>query len=185
MWAVDHKIKVQDRGERIKELHYQTYHLNEKNVKTYRIAKKVKKQIEELEKTVVVLKKKLASSSISQDHAQFVKKNAEIVKACKEIVKTKLWKNMKFIADADSEVKAAEFVLQALGRRAELENPKTKAKKIKTYKSEIRKAMFSQKNYVASEFKKVAFSFLKDGKNIPTINDMKKCITRNIACDRS
>ena len=182
MWKVDSKIHLKDRGERIKELHYQTYHLNEKNVKTLIIAKKFKKQVEELEKTVDVLKKKLANSAISQDHAQLLKKNAEILKACKEIAKTKLWKNMKFIADADSEVKAAEFVLQALGR-AELENPETKANMIKTYKSEIRKAMFAQKNYVASELKKVASGFLKDGKTIPTVDDMKKCITRNIVTE--
>ena len=179
IWARDKKLPADKRAKRIYELITDKYGEREKFNKT--IAKykakllKVESERNDLQKTLA------ETEQTSQSAAITLKINQEILKACKEIAKTKLWRHRKFVPDSDAEVTAAEFVLSKIDvLKNDMKNPDTKASLIKTYKTEIKKALFGQKNYVSSEIKKIVWKMFEEHKSIPTVEEILKCATRKI-----
>jgi hypothetical protein len=177
----ENKLPVNKRGQRIQELHGQMYYLKQKLKHMTRIAEEYKGENVKSKKTIAKLEKILAKSeTVTQDAAAILKTNQELLKACKEMTKTKLWRYRKFIADPEDEAKAAEFVLTQLNL-PEMERKNARASLIKTYKSQIKKALYGHKSYVAQEFKKAAFKILeKDDGKLLNPEQIKKCITRDI-----
>jgi DNA-directed RNA polymerase specialized sigma subunit len=99
-------------------------------------------------KAIAKLEKMLAKSeTVSQDAAASLKLNRELLKACIDMTKTKLWRYRKFIADHDDEQKAAEFVLTQLDL-PEMDRKNARASLIKTYKTQIKKTLYSHKSYI-------------------------------------
>jgi hypothetical protein len=179
----ENKIALNKRGTRIQQLHEQMYELKAKLHEMAQLASKYRGQRFKMRRTIDDLNKKLLQKdTISQDTAVILRVNNELLKACKEIAKSKLWRNRKFIADHDEENKAAEFVLTLLNV-PEMKSKQAKASMIKTYKNQIKKTLYAHKSYVASEFKKVAWKILKDKKKLPNADDILKCITRDIVTD--
>jgi hypothetical protein len=177
---IENKLPLNKRGIRIQQLHEKMYDLKARLHDMAQLATKYGRQKDKMRKTIDDLQKKLLQSdTVSQDSAALLRLNNELLKACKEIAKSKLWRSRKFIADHDDENQAAEFVLNYLNV-PEMKTKETKASMIKTYKTQIKKTLYAHKSYVASEFKKVAFKMLKDKKKLPNSEDILKCITRNI-----
>jgi hypothetical protein len=180
LWDQDKKIPLNKRGEKIQQLNKEIYKLKKALLSAKRVGKKYRMNFHAAEKTIADLRKELeACGTTTQEEALVLKVNLDILKLCKEITKNKLWRKRKFISDADGENKAAEFVLGKLDL-PEMKNIDVKASMIKTYKCQIKKALYAQKNYVSSEFKKVVWAMFRDGKTIPTIDQIKKCISRDI-----
>jgi hypothetical protein len=172
----DNKIPKEKRGEKIAELRKEIYHLRA-NIKIYEHFKQRNRVLrKELDHMKMKAKKE---GVISQEMAVLLMQNQETLKQCKELTKTKLWKQRKFISSNDDEVKAAEFVLNLVDP-AQMDTPEAKANMIKTYKTEIKKAFYNHKSYVAQEIKKVAWTLLEDKNEIPSVEQIHKCVTRNI-----
>jgi hypothetical protein len=112
--------------------------------------------------------------------------NKEVLALAEEKAKHALWKKRKFISDPEEEMQAALYVLNLLDLPQHKESEDTKYSFAETYKGQIKKALFKQRNYVTSEFKKLAWMFFK-GKfqfPIPTVEEIIKCATRDIRSDR-
>lgn len=137
---------------------------------------RLQQQKEDLQKSIDV------NGQTTQEAAITLRINQEVLKNCKEIAKSKLWRQCKFISDASAEVTAAELVLNRLESvKTKMETSEGKASLIKTYKTEIKKALFGQKNYVASELKKVVWKLLEEGKTLPSTEEILKCAARKIS----
>ena len=99
--------------------------------------------------------------------------------------KTILWSMVKFIQSPQEEIMAARMLVACAHGLPE-ENIATKADKeatAHTYKTYIRKAIFQRRNYVAAEHKKVMMKRFKDKGSMPTVHQLVKCLTRDIAQD--
>lgn len=179
VWNKDRKLSADKRGPRIMELLVEKFTDRKRYRETIGIWKEKHKA---LSKEIVYLKKSMEESGqTSQEAAITLKINQEILKSCIAIAKTKLWRKQKFISDAQEEVKSAAFVLSKVDMlKLQMEKPDVKSSLIKTYKTEIKKTLFGQKNYVASEIKKLVMKMLKDGETLPLASDIEKCATRKI-----
>ena len=51
---------------------------------------------------------------------------------------------------------------------------------IHTYSAHIKKAVFDQRSYVQTEFRKIFFKCKKKGEHFPTVEELTKCIARDI-----
>lgn len=180
VWSKDKKLSTDKRGQRIWELLVEKF-TDRKRYRESIVSWKTKHAT--LVKEIANLKKSMEESGqTSQEAAITLKINQEILKSCIAIAKTKLWRKQKFISDAQEEVKSAAFVLSKVDvLKLQMEKHDVKSSLIKTYKTEIKKALFGQKNYVASEIKKLVMKMLKDGETLPLASDIEKCATRKIA----
>lgn len=136
------------------------------------------------EKILAELEKLKAQKLVKTSRAK-----AKLLRMCKEhkekaesIAKEALWRCTKFISCPDEEDQAAYFVLKRMGLGQVLKDETQTASWIETYKTPIKKAVFSRRNYVTSELKnKVAFKhFLNKGRPLLSLANIIKCATRKI-----
>jgi hypothetical protein len=139
-----------------------------------------------------VLQKKLEATSAklreanayTNNGAALLPLNKEVEAMVESKTKTFVWSMVKFIqCPKDLENAARLLVKYARIDRHHVDTKVKKAAFINTYKSNVRKAIFQRRNYVAAEHKKVMLKRHKSHGSMPTVAQLLKCLKRDITTD--
>ena len=147
----------------------------------------VQGQLGTLKKEKEILQRKLDGTE-ARLRATTAHTNLPLNNAVKETVESKtkniVWGMVKFIQNKEDMYNAAKLLVK-YGQldRHHVETKSKRADFIETYKTTVRKAIFQRRNYVAAEHKKVIVKQYKDKKVIPTVEQLLKCLQRDISTD--
>lgn len=138
-----------------------------------------------LEETVTKLKERIAQLE-SEATQRVSRSKAAKLRICDEqkekvLDKTKgeLWRTTKFVTSKDQLEDATEKVLNMLdlGKKTQEERDSW----VITYKIIVKKGLNSQRNYLTSELKKLAWEFLKQGQDLPAVGVLLTCAMRQVS----
>ena len=131
------------------------------------------------------LRKKLAQS-IKTKRAVRTKQNgadhdATLLGIIEVKAKTVLWGLVKFIQSPDEELIAAKFLVKYGDIPSNYCATKQEKQEIaELYSDKIKKAVFCKRNYTTAEAKKYYVKMWKNGKKTLTVEELKKCLQRDI-----
>ena len=120
-----------------------------------------------------------------------LEKNQGMIMQIKKVTKKKLWQRVKFIGNDKQLRKAALLVLEMLGIEDYTHKEgESEARKIQvdtnveewlaTYSTDVRAAINDQRSYFQSEAKKIALTWLKEGKTLPPPKEFEKIAMRDL-----
>jgi hypothetical protein len=137
-----------------------------------------------LQKKLDVAVKKLEEQR-SKGKGRYVEINNELKDVVDQKAKTVLWGIVKFIQSPTEEIAAAKKLLKHgdLPKNCVGDDPQSKEDFVTTYKAHIKKSIFAKRNYVTAEFKKAYMKRMKDGLRILSVQDLVKCVQRDITTD--
>lgn len=105
--------------------------------------------------------------------------NESLERAIREIIRTKLFRKVKFVSSEEQEEAFARMVLEELGY--DFKNKEEEQDWIDRHRSAISSMLAGQRNYVQNLVKKDAKTWYdQHGKTLPTKEDIFKCLTRKI-----
>ena len=108
----------------------------------------------------------------SKKKAKAIKKTQELLNKINEVVKTELWKTVKFISDTQDQTAAAKFVFKNMGYSGE-----EFVQMVEEFGVNVRQLLFKHQNYCFSEIKKVSWRRIKNtGQGLPKVADIAKCV---------
>ncbi len=142
--------------------------------------KNINAKLEKKIKTSKKIGKKFFSRKGKVDY-----KNDPMAKTIKDIVKSKIWRTVKFV-DSDAELeKITRMALQYIDfEDQDDEDDDYLDKYVDRYMAAVCEALNEKKSYCQSEMKKVIFEYYdQKQKTIPTIEDIMKCSLRQIDSD--
>jgi hypothetical protein len=141
----------------------------------------LEQRVQKLQADLDLEKKKVDHHSIKAK-SKVMKENKDELKRIKETVTEELWRTCKFIQCVEDEEIACKYVYQKIYGDPK-EDPAELEKMyswIETYKACIKKSLYDKRNYVTSQLKAAAMDLLDNGKELPTLEMLLKCLDRTI-----
>jgi hypothetical protein len=124
------------------------------------------------------------ANAYTNNGAALLPHNKEVEAMVESKTKTIMWSMVKFIqSPKDLENAGRLLVKHARIDRHHIDTKVKKAAFINTYKVNVRKAIFQRRNYVAAEHKKVMLKRHKSHGSMPTVDQLLKCLRRDITTD--
>jgi hypothetical protein len=185
---------LQQSGEKWKAQWRQSCAMNEKISTEYKKNKQELKQTQEgLEKMRArnaelhtKLQRTIAKKAATRGGKRsFMEEDEVLLGLIENKAKTILWGFVKFIQGPEEEMDAARCLIK-FGDFADKYCP-TKEKRVavaEMYSDKIKKAIFSKRNYTTAEEKKYYVKMWKNGKPTLTVEDLLKCLKRDIETDK-
>ncbi len=142
--------------------------------------KNINAKLEKKIKTSKKIGKKFFSRKGKVDY-----KNDPMAKTIKDIVKSKIWRTIKFVDSLPELEKITRMALQYIDfEDQDDEDDDYLDKYVDRYMAAVCEALNEKKSYCQSEMKKVIFEYYdQNQKTIPTIEDIMKCSLRQIDSD--
>jgi hypothetical protein len=122
---------------------------------------------------------RLANARITKRKAHLLRENEDEKEKIDKLVTTELWRTCKFINCKDDEDQASEFLYKLIYSEKQV-NLDSMYSWIETYKNHIKKALYSKRNYATSQIKLSAWNLFENGKPLPTVAMILKCVSRTI-----
>jgi hypothetical protein len=182
-WAKAEKDLVQER-QKASDLKETVKALNQEMADVDKELKIAKSERALLQKKLDVAVKKLEEQR-SKGKGRYVEVNNELKDVVDQKTKTILWGIVKFIQSPTEEIAAAKKLLKHgdLPKNCVGDDPQSKEDFVTTYKVHIKKSIFAKRNYVTAEFKKAYMKRMKEGLRILSVQDLLKCLQRDITTD--
>jgi hypothetical protein len=137
-----------------------------------------KRKHEEVSEENAKLRQQL-EARVSKSKAMVMRESEGEKERISKVVNTELWRVMKFINCKEDEDDAIEFTYKALYDTEPLDLDKMYSWG-ETYKKYIRECLYGKRNYVASQIKVCAWKLFEAQENLPTVEQVQKCINRTI-----
>lgn len=174
----DHKLNKDDRKKELDKCRRSIYNFWYARGKDQVYIKYLEEGVTKLEERIAQLESE-ATQRVSRSKAAKLRMCDEQKEKVLDKTKGELWRSTKFVTSKDQLEDATEKVLNMLGLDKKTQEERDSW--VITYKVIVKKGLNSQRNYLTSELKKLAWEFLMAGQDLPPVGVLLACAMRQVS----